>query len=136
MPIMIFSPVANLMHHPLAKARPYCPNLYIVPSTAHDKGQSFLLKEKQNRKETTTNKVGGLLENFSSVFSSSLHTYFVHMYSVYIGSSAMHRHRGVGDEWAGWAIAHPGFNRSVNHISTRGGRLCAPHIAAYPHRFR
>ena len=22
--------------------------------------------------------------------------------------------RGVGDGWAGWAIAHPGFGRSVN----------------------
>ena len=32
-------------------------------------------------------------------------------------------HRGVGDGWAGCAIAHPAFDRSVNPISTRGGRL-------------
>ena len=78
-----------------------------MPSTAHDKGQSFLLKEKQNRKETTTNKVGGFLENFSSVFSSSLHTYVLAMYvcTVYIGSSTMHSHRGVGDGWTRWAVA-------------------------------
>ena len=25
--------------------------------------------------------------------------------------------RDVGDRWAGWAIAHPGFGRSVNPIS-------------------
>ena len=36
--------------------------------------------------------------------------------------------RDVGDGWAGWAIAHPGFKTSVNPISTpRGGRLCPPH---------
>ena len=32
----------------------------------------------------------------------------------------------VGYGWAGWAIAHPGFGRSVNTISTKGGRLCPP----------
>ena len=36
------------------------------------------------------------------------------------------KYRGVGDGWAGWAIAHPGFGRSVNTISTRGDRLCLP----------
>ena len=34
--------------------------------------------------------------------------------------------RDVGNRWAGWEIAHPGFGRSVNPISTRGGRLCPP----------
>ena len=28
---------------------------------------------------------------------------------------------GIGDGWAGWAIAHPGFDRSVNPILIRGG---------------
>ena len=32
--------------------------------------------------------------------------------------------RDVGDGWAGWAIAYPGFGRSVNPISTRKGKLC------------
>ena len=31
-----------------------------------------------------------------------------------------HSYRDVGNGWAGWAIAHPSFGRSVNHISTRG----------------
>ena len=35
--------------------------------------------------------------------------------------------RDVGDGWAGWTIAHPCFGRSVNSISTIGGRLCPPH---------
>ena len=26
---------------------------------------------------------------------------------------------GVGDGWAGWAIAHPSFGRSVNSILTK-----------------
>ena len=34
--------------------------------------------------------------------------------------------RDVGYGWAGLATAHPGFGRSVNPISTRGGRLCPP----------
>ena len=29
--------------------------------------------------------------------------------------------RDVGDRWTEWAIAHPGFCRSVKAISTRGG---------------
>ena len=32
--------------------------------------------------------------------------------------------RGVEYWWAEWAIAYRGFGRSVNPISTRGGRLC------------
>ena len=35
--------------------------------------------------------------------------------------------RDVEDGWTGWTISHPGFGRSVNPISTRGGRLCSPH---------
>ena len=34
--------------------------------------------------------------------------------------------RDVGDGWAGWAIAHPGFSRPVNPISTRGGQIVPP----------
>ena len=44
--------------------------------------------------------------------------------TVYIG--AMHSHRGVGDGWAGWAIAHPGFGRSVIALSQPEGADCAP----------
>jgi hypothetical protein len=29
--------------------------------------------------------------------------------------------------WAGWALAHLEFGRSVNPITTRGGRLCPTH---------
>ena len=39
------------------------------------------------------------------------------------------KYRGVGDWWAGRAIAHlgfPCFGRSVKLVSTRGGRLCPP----------
>ena len=36
------------------------------------------------------------------------------------------RYRGVGDGRAGGAIAHPGFSRSVNPVSSRGDRLCLP----------
>ena len=32
--------------------------------------------------------------------------------------------RDVGDGWAGRAIAHSGFGRSINPKSNRGGRLC------------
>ena len=35
--------------------------------------------------------------------------------------------RDVRERWAGWAIPHSCFGRSVNPISTRGGRLCPPH---------
>ena len=42
-------------------------------------------------------------------------------------TKATHQFRGVGDGWAGWAIAHRGFGRSVNPVSTRGCRLCPPH---------
>ena len=31
--------------------------------------------------------------------------------------------RDVGNRWAGWEIAHPGFDRSVNPISIRGSWL-------------
>ena len=36
--------------------------------------------------------------------------------------------RDVGDGWARWVIAHTGFGRLVNLISTRRGRLCPPPI--------
>ena len=39
--------------------------------------------------------------------------------------------RGVGDGWAEWAIAHPGFGRSVIPISTRGPD-CAPTYYCLP----
>ena len=35
----------------------------------------------------------------------------------------------------GWAIAHPGFGKSVNPITTRGGRLCPLHSTTYPPSF-
>ena len=31
--------------------------------------------------------------------------------------------RDVGDGWAGWSIAHPGFGRSVNPIISTKGQL-------------
>ena len=36
--------------------------------------------------------------------------------------------RDVGDRWAGWAIPHSCFGRSVNPISSRGGRMCPPKL--------
>ena len=36
--------------------------------------------------------------------------------------------------WAGWALAHPEFGSSVNHITTRGADY-AHHITASPPRF-
>ena len=36
--------------------------------------------------------------------------------------------RDVGNGWAGWEIAHPGFGRSVNTISTRWSRLEPPSL--------
>ena len=41
--------------------------------------------------------------------------------------------RDVVDWWAGWAVAHPGFGKSVTPISTRGGRLCPPHTLLLAH---
>ena len=49
----------------------------------------------------------------------------------------LHYMRDVGDRWTGWAITQPCFDRSVNPISTRGGRLCPSTslpITAYPPR--
>ena len=40
--------------------------------------------------------------------------------------------RGRGTGWAGWAITHPGFGRSVNPISTRGARLCPSNNTGTP----
>ena len=100
---------------------------------AHDKGQSFLLKEKQNRKETTTNKVGGFLENFSSVFSSSLHTYLLCMY-VQCTQVVVQCIDTGAQEMGGQG--GPVFSISVNHISTRGDRLCPTHSTTCPPRFR
>ena len=42
--------------------------------------------------------------------------------------------RDVGDGWAGWVIIQSGCGRSVNPISTRGGRLCPlpPLLLAHP----
>ena len=37
--------------------------------------------------------------------------------------------------WAGWALAHPEFESSVNPITTRGGADYAHHITASPPGF-
>ena len=36
--------------------------------------------------------------------------------------------RCIGDGWAEWAIAHPGFGRSGSPISTREDKLCPPTV--------
>ena len=45
-----------------------------------------------------------------------------HMATGFIISSYLVQGRRNG--WAGWPIAHPDFGKSVNTISTIGGRLC------------
>ena len=44
--------------------------------------------------------------------------------------------RDVGDGREDWAIARPGFARSVNPLSTRGGRLSKKKKNKCPPRFR
>jgi hypothetical protein len=53
--------------------------------------------------------------------------YWVHLFSPSqpLQCTVVHD-RDVGDRWSERTIAHPGFGRSLNPISTRGGRLC-PH---------
>ena len=40
----------------------------------------------------------------------------------------------LGDLWAGWAIAHPGFVKSINPVSEEAD--CAPHITTCPPSFK
>ena len=52
--------------------------------------------------------------------------YILHTYSLH------YIRRGVVPVGAGGAMAPPDFSRSVNPISTRGGRLCPPNNAGTP----
>ena len=52
---------------------------------------------------------------------------FVEQYQTFVYSAA-------ASGWAGWALAHPEFGRSVNPITTRGADY-AHHITASPPGF-
>ena len=37
---------------------------------------------------------------------------------------------------AKWYMSYPNFGRSVNHISTKGGKLCTSNFNWYPRKIR
>ena len=55
--------------------------------------------------------------------------------NIIVFSKTLH-HRPVVPGCAGYAMAHPGFGRSVNPISTRGDRLCPPNYYWHTRIFR
>ena len=51
-----------------------------------------------------------------------------------VAIARLYKNRDVGDGWAGWSIAHPGFCKSDKPISTIEGS--APNINTCPPSFR